>query len=485
MLAFLLLTLGFILAFATCLGIGRRKEVIDNWEKYRRNPLYIFTAFMYKPDTDPRSRWQFANDNFTLVLREYVADTLKAVLAPILMIFEVMGGGLTQSVGGVGKVQGVFNETLKYFDKITEVFDRRYKSILQRLVMTFQKLQTTMARVWAIAAGSMYQSIAVVNSILSTLDLIMKIVIIILVILVAIVIFLFLFLWPVIPVVLTVIGIITAAGLGGAVGGMASTFCFTANTPVVLSDGSTQPIQSISIGTQLRGGTVLGVLEFQQTAEDLYAFHGVHVSGSHIVYDNGPCHVANHPDAIPISPREATLYCLITSNQRIPILTSKGIVEFADWEEIGDEGQSEWNRFVFETLNPGCRWDPSSAIVEGESVFHPSVKVQCPEGSRRISTIHPGMMVLDANGNPTRVVGRVSMDPTCAGTAWSLVDGIWQQVYTETSEHTLGFMSLITEAGTFQIETGAVRDFTDVGMNNLPKSYGLVLNQLCQMKSSS
>lgn len=488
MLTFLLLTLGFILAFASCLGIGRHKEVVDNWEKYRRNPLYIFTAFLYKPETDPRSRWQFANDNFADVIREYIGSTLKALMAPIMMIFQVMGGGLTQSIGGVGKIQGVFDESLKYFDKITEVFDRRYKSILHRLVMTFQKLQTTMSRVWGIAASTIYQSLAVIGSILSTLDLIMKIVIIILVILVAIVIFLFLFLWPVIPVVLTVIGIITAAGLGGAVGGMASTFCFTGDTPVVLADGSTQSIQSISIGTETKGGTVLGVLEFQQTVEDLYDFHGIRVSGSHIVYDPQPCHVANHPSAVSLPPQETKLYCLITSNQRIPILTEKGIVEFADWEEIDEEGQADWNRFVFETLNPGCIWNPSMAILEGESVFHPSTKVRCPEGSRCISTLHPGMMVLDANGEPTRIVGVVDMDSSCAGTAWTYRNGKWQQITTETPNSTLGYVSLITEAGTFQIESDntwqVIRDFTDVGLRNLPNSYGMVLNQVSQMKSS-
>jgi hypothetical protein len=167
MLTFLLLTFGFVVAFVACLGVGRRKEIIDNWEKYRRNPLYLFTAFMYNPHNDPRSRWQFSNDNFSSVMQEYVVATLKTILAPVMMIFQVMGGGLTQSVGGVGKIQNIMAVMFAQFGKITEVFDHRYQSVLHRLAMTFRKIQTTMGRAWGMAAGSMYQSIAVISSILN------------------------------------------------------------------------------------------------------------------------------------------------------------------------------------------------------------------------------------------------------------------------------------------------------------------------------
>ena len=481
MLTFLLLTLGFVILFATCLGVGRHTEIVENWEKYRRNPLYMFTAFLYKPEADPRSRWQFANDNFTSVLREYIVLVLQGILAPILQIFQITGGGLTQSVGGVGKIQGIMEVMFAQFGKITEVFERRFESILHRMAMTFRKLQTSLARMWGIAASTMYQSLAIISSILSTLDLIMKIVIIILVILVAIIIFLFLFLWPVIPVILTVIGIIATAGMGAAVGGMASTFCFTGDTPVVMADGTHAPIQSIPIGAEIMGGTVLGVLEFQQTAEDLFDLYGVHVSGSHIVYDPEPRFVADHPAAKPLPPQAVPLYCLITSNQRIPIATTKGVVYFADWEEIDDTAQEEWNKYVFETLNPGIPW--TCGDIEGEAVFHPSTKVRCPDGLRCISTVHPGMTVLDAEGNPTRVIGTVCMDAKSAGSPWYFRDGCWKQVASPVVEHTLGYRSLFTEAGTFLLETGAVRDFSDVGMQGLPKTYTMVLDCI-QRKSS-
>jgi hypothetical protein len=336
----------------------------------------------------------------------------------------------------------------------------------------------------------MYQSLSLISSLLSTLDLIMKIVIIILVILVAIIIFLFLFLWPVIPVILTVVGIITTAGMGAAVGGMSSTFCFTGETPVLLADGISCPIKSIPVGANLRGGgTVLGVLYFQQTTEDLFDLYGVRVSGSHIVYiDESPCHVMNHPDAVLLPKQEVPLYCLLTSTQRIPVMTTKGCIEFADWEEIDQSGQTAWNQYVFEALNPGIAWDPTKMDVdiEGEAVFAPNTKVRCGDGYQAIGSIYPGMIVMDADEIPTRVVGRVVMNSECAGQPWRRINGIWRQADRDSySPHALAY-SLLTESGTFLTEAGAVRDFSDVGIQGLPNTYEWVLKHVSgQMKSSS
>ncbi len=476
---FLIMTLGFILVFVMCLGYGRHQEIVENWETYRRNPLYMFTAFLYKPADDPRSRWQFARDNFREVMQENISSTLRLSMAPIALIFEIMGGGLDQSVGGVGKIQGIMAVMFEQFGKITEVFERRFESVLHRFAMTFRKLQTTLARIWGIAASTMYQSLAVVSSILSTLDLIMKIVIIILVILVAIVIFLFLFLWPVIPVILGVIGIITAAGMGGAVGGMASTFCFTGDTQVVLADGRTTPIHSVPVGTKLQGGEVLGVLEFQQTAEDLYDLYGVRVSGSHIVWEAGkPCFVKDHPNARQQPPQSIPLYCLLTSHQRIPILSEMGVLEFADWEEIGENDQMEWNRFVFETLNPGIDWSAEKADVEGEAALHPATRVLCADGWKPISTIRPGMFVMDGTGCLTEVLGHVVIASEYVGSSWQQKGVFWQQVRIPVVPHTLEYHNLLTRAGSFMLETGAVRDFSDVGIDTLPNSYEWVLEKL-------
>jgi hypothetical protein len=489
------ITLVFFVAFLILLGMGKRQEITDNWPKYRAHPLYMMTAFLYKPAADPRSRFEFMQDNFNAVMNQAVTDAFQAALAPLLEIFQLSNGGIIGSIGGVKSIESILQTMKDSFQQITSLFDNRYKATLHRLAMTFHRIQTSMERIWGVAVNSVYQSIASISAILSTLDLIIKIIIIILTILVAIVLFLFLFLWPVIPVILGVIGILVTAGAGAAVGGMAGTFCFEGSTPVILQDGTTRPISRVKLGDALAGGaTVTGRLEFQQYVGDLYDLQGIRVTGSHIVFHEGqPIHVADHPAAKKLPPAYMRVYCLNTTTHRIPVHTRTGTFWFADWEELGEDApqQALWNRHVFEHLNPGTAWRPSAAT--GEAGFHPATMVQTgPQQWTEISRLRPGDQVLDEEERPTRVLGVVELAAGevehvtgCMSAAvWRRrgARDCWEQGQQSVpAAHHGSWHSLVTEAGTFRLITGErVRDFTDVGIQHIQGTYGWVLEALAK-----
>ncbi len=500
----MVLTIVMFLALAILFGIGKRQEVMANWPKYRMSPLYMATAFLYKPDKDPRSRLQFTEDNFKYIIQFLLMETLRAVLAPIFDIFQVTGGGILGSIQGSTSIHGIMANMLGSFNKVFSIFENRYTAVLHRLGMTFLSIQNSMNRIWAVAASSIYLSMSNIAAMLSALDLIIKIVIIILVILVAIVFFLFLFMWPFVPVILSVIGILVTAGAGAAVGGMASTFCFAGNTPVLMADGSTKPMQAIQIGDALGAacGEVTGCLEFLQACDDeLYELDGIHVTGSHIVWHEGrPLHVADHPAAKRVhggTPGALhTLYCLNTTTQRIPVVgNTAGVRIFSDWEEITEDAQLAWNKIVFEALNPGMKWEAAAANVDSEAAFHPATRVQCPKQDYvEIAKIRPGMYVLDELGLPTRVLGVVaiandeveSTNGFMSAAVWrrSSPRSAWTQDTVAATDgghpaHTGHWYSLITESGTFKlIKDVAVRDFTDVGLHEIAKTYTWVLEVL-------
>lgn len=497
-----ILTACFMLALAVFFGLGRHTEIMENWEMYRSNPLYMMTAFMYKPPEDPRSRFQFMQDNFTSQLTQLVRDTLQIVLVPIMDIFQLTTGGIIGSMNGSQAIRKIMQTMMESFNKIFEIFENRYKSVMYRFAMTFQRLQTSFSRIWGVAASSLYQSMATVNAIRSTLDLIIKIVIIILVILVAIIIFLFLFLWPVIPVILGVVGILVTAGMGAAVGGMASTFCFDGATPVVLADGSTKPMASLKIGEELGEacGSVTATLKFLQFTQDLFILDGIRVTGSHIVWEEGrPIPVAKHPRAKPCTAATMRLFCLNTASNRIPIRNATGSTTFfADWEELGTENQLTWNRYVHTQLNPGATWQPDAAVVTGEAGFHPATIVQTGINQwTEISRLRPGDTVLDEHERVSRVLGVVEL----AGTEVCEVTGCmsvsvwrrmgyrtaWQQGITGLpTSHAGTWHSIITDHGTFRIITGeTVRDFTDVGISHIHDTYGWVLEALGSQPSKT
>lgn len=501
MITFLVLTGVLFLFFMLLFGLGKRQEVMANWSKYRASPLYMLSAFLYKPPDDPRSRFQFTQDNFNEVMQSLARDAFKAGMAPLMDIFQLTGGGIVGSAAGMRSARNVMGTMMDSFDTIFSVFEKRFQATLFRLSMTFQTLQTSMARVWGIAANSIYMGMSTVSSILSTLDLIMKIVIIILVILVAIVFFLFLFMFPLIPVILTVIGIITTAGAGAAVGGMASAFCFAEGTPVVMANGSTKPIERVAIGETLAdGGKVTGTMEFQQECRNqLYSLQGIHVTGSHIVWlpEGNPAHVADHPDSVPlVLPASPRLFCLNTTTHRIPVRPGDASdpLLFADWEELDEdtEQQMEWNRFVHTQLNPGAPWLPERAITQEEAAFHPATQVLMPMQTHiAMEHLRPGMIVLDASWQPTRVLGIVKLASTEVKSVTGAISaavwrqkaprGAWEQGHTRISApaHKGAWYSVITESGTFRLLTGeAVRDFTDVGMGAIEESYEWVLEAL-------
>jgi hypothetical protein len=365
--------------------------------------------------------------------------------------------------------------------------------------MTFTKLFSAMEKTFGVAASSVYSGLSVIYAMTSFMDFMIKLCIIILVILVIMVIFLFFVLWPVMPLIASTVAVIAVSSAAGAVGGMSDTFCFRGETRVRLRSGETRRIDEVRLGTVVEGdGIVTGVLEFDTPAYDLYVIDGIAVSGTHVVYrsDGTPTHVQDHPGATRFEGEAGKVYCLITTNHRIPVQGEHGVTQFADWEELEEtEDLKRWNRQVFETLNPGIPYRRSMPkALSSESVLTRESRIDTPDGERPIESIRPGSFVLDADKKPTRVTGVVSVAPSevegvgavGAGAqaslgAWLHIEGVWRQPTFPQSVTSLRdpLYSLFTEAGTFRIAGGvAMRDFTDVGAADLPSTYTWVLESL-------
>ena len=506
MIAFILVSVGLLFLLFIFLAIGKRQEVMANWSRYRENPIYMATAFLFKPEDDPRSRWEFADDTFTEVSESMVVKALLTVLTPLYDIFYLMVSQSESQAKASNSMRTVFGSMAGNFGKIQRVFENRFKATLHALRMTFRRLFSAMDRTWATSVASLWQSISTINAVYSFIDLIIKIVIIILVILVAIIIFLFLFLWPLIPVILTVIGIVTAAGFGAAVGGMSDTFCFAGDTGIAMSDGAIKPISSVRAGDRLAGGhRVTAHMIFSPVAPitDMYTLWGIQVSGSHVVYEGGVAiHVRDHPAARLLEPHTEPVYCLNTTDHRIYVVDPTDpdrLYTFADWEELSDADEASllrWNKAVHETLNPGTPWTaPTSDILHAEAVFHSATQVRQAQGNRiEIAHLRPGMHVMDAEGRQTRVTGVVVMHPSAVGAVHRYYgSGCWVRDFPRDAWHQktatqatpaledddAPWYSIFTESGTFLLDSGAaVRDFSDIGAGALPTTYAWVLEAL-------
>jgi hypothetical protein len=512
MFLFLGITIGLFMALVIAMGLSRREEIKANWSKYRTDPLYMFSAFLFRPDDDTRSRFGFAMDNFIDIANSVITAIIQVILVPLFSVFKMFGNALTSMIQALLGVRKLLERNWSGFNQVSGGFMRRFGMILHELRKTFFKLYTSFQRATGVATSAVFMGLSSIYSTLNFIDLVIKIILIILIILVVLVIFLFFIFAPFIPVILVVVGIITTTVFAGAVGGMADTFCFAENTLVVLHDGQKVPIHQVRVGDRLWGNTqVTATMEFAADTYSMYDYYGIQVSGDHIVYTpEGPTLVRNISHAIPISSNKVgKVYCLNTTTRSIPVYCrqSHTIVHFADWEELPSQdlhALREWNRHVHTVLNaPEYTWTaPSDDVLHTDAAIREDICVRTPNGSVHIKEIHPGTNVLDAEGLITRVVGVVRLASSeilktpegISAACWIGGQKGWMQHgvpslasterwATDAEEETMEWYQLFTESGSFLLGDGTrVRDFSDVGSSEIQQTYTMVLETLRSQK---
>lgn len=495
MLAFIGVTFALFLGLAFFSAYMKREEIMANWSKYKSDPLYMFAAPMFKPDDDPRSRTKFAMDNFFDAIQAVITNVFSVFLQPVFKIFQLFIDAVTQTLSGLFNIRMLLGNMWKKWNSASDIFTRRFYSVFHQLRLTFVKLFSAMEKSFATAVSSIYMGLSTISTILSFWDLMIKVVIIIFVILIVMMIFLFFVLFPVMPIIMVAVAVLASAGLGAAAG----SFCFAGDTPIMTPAGNI-PIQKLELNQELHGGaTVKGIMAFDTHVGDLYELWGIQVSGTHIVYaeDGEPIHVHDHPDAKKVPAFTMKLYCLITSDRKIPVHSNIGPIAFADWEELTDDASlRRWHKEVFEALNTKNNpYIPATKeSLDSEAVVSPRTRVATSLGPAEIRGIRPGDLVLDADGKQTRVTGVVRVAGTevesavklgenayASAAAWLKTTDGWKQPSDTVDHKEEEWFSLFTESGTFRLFENmmpGMRDFTDVGATKIGDTYDWVLHAL-------
>jgi len=495
--AFIAVTVGLFFGLVFMQASVNRAEVMANWSKYKSDPLYMFAAPIFKPDDDPRSRLQFATDNFHDVISEKLTTIFAVLLQPLFQVFKILTDALTQTLSSLFNIKSLLDNMWKKWNSMVDIFQRRFNGVFHSFRVTFTKIFNAMEKSYGVATASLFAGISAINSMTSFLDLVIKIIITILVILVVMVILLFFVLAPFIPLIMTTIGIIAATAMGGAVGGMAESFCFTANSRVVTAEGHVR-IDKIKVGQHLSPtNKVMGVLTFITDKYDLYYLDGIAVSGTHIVYHEGiPIHVKFHPKATELPKFREKLYCLITSEHTIPILGLESVHTFSDWEELDTVvEQRSWYSQIYETLNNvKPEQVPNDDILQSEAAVAAGTFVSTHVGPSCIESLRPGDMIYSADGVSTKVIGVVQLDPSSvkavtaygntyiSSGSWVEKAGVWDHPAPTITSINTSWFTLFTDSGTYRVETNKgvvkLRDFSDIGKDKIDTTYDMVLETM-------
>jgi len=123
--------------------------------------------------------------------------------------------------------------------------------------------------------------------------------------------------------------------------------CFLAGTMVTMEDGTKKAIETIDLGESVKtGGRIFACGKF--LSDDLHDYHGIKVSGSHMVLENGNwIQVKDSPDSNFISDEVVTTYNFGTENRRLEIegITFTDYFEMHEKEKlqlVGDEYFNHW-----------------------------------------------------------------------------------------------------------------------------------------------
>jgi hypothetical protein len=493
----ILITLGLsVYAFGQYMNM-ERVTIMNNWSEMRCSVPIMFAAYFLKPDEDPRSPGEFAGENFNFCTKGIVQEVMKIIMSPFTMTFQKQAGSVNIFTQVINSIKKIIKNMYDHFMSFITPFFKRFNAVVYQIGIVTQKLRSVFNRLNAALLTTIYSGISIMKGFNNAIQFVIKIVLIICAIMLAIIFILFLILFPFIPLIITpVLVAIVSVGviLGGEMAGEAEDdkagFCFTGDTLIELADGTSLPIAQLVLGQTLAKGSVVeGILVLEGTATPLFSLEGIRVSGSHLVQGTaGQWHsVEKDPRAHSIPDRVSRLYCLNTSNQLIPVVTtSDRSILFRDWEEIDSRdrvGQKGWDRKVSSILK-GLVGETATTMC----LMDPTIGIPTSTGIKPLSSIQIGDSVELSYNNYTRVIGII--EGQIEGTYSShWLSSCIEKTYKPTVYHRITTLDqrstdllkgkhLITESGQLVAHIKGhvrqLRDFTEVGIDHIHLTYPFV-----------
>jgi hypothetical protein len=405
-----------------------------------------------------------------------------------------------QQINSGGVIQGAVNSlrnrlggmVREFFDFFLEKIYGPFRRGVFEASRISQYLNSMIKRINGTIVAGLYSGITMYVTIQNAIKFVFWVSIMVITILASVFIIFFFGIIPFIGIITSVIAIIssTSAELGPMLEGPAEVFCFGVGTPVATSNGGRCAVENLTYGTELLGGGIVeGLVRFNGAATTMYNIDGVHVSGTHIVFNgDNPCSVSDHPRAVPIDIMYPVVYCPIVSNRIL--FAGHSLTKFCDWEEVDGQAEQVYDKEVRRILR-----------LSGDASLPPGFGCETPvitknNGPTSIKNIVIGDKVLDFNNTYVDVIGislRRVKTTFCSSSAaatdgviywndcgWAyLADGLGSK---SGDEVVLDVYHLITSSGTFMVHLGGkllhVRDFTEVGWQMIDELTPLVLKHL-------
>ena len=482
-------TLSFVIfvlssIFGVMLAQSNIEEVIKNWSSRRCDFEVMIAAQLFKPADDTRTGGEFAADNFQFCVKSTFRQIITLALSPVFMLMSQQLNAMDAVNNVLDRFRVMIATLYDGFQKLLDPFFKRFRTTGNQFALNQLKFLSAMGRAFGIAQATLYIGMSLVVAIENFVQFVIRVVMIIMYIILGLMIFMWFLILPVFALIIFTCQSIGNSSFGYLVQDVCGELCFDPETSLRLKNGMSVKIGNCKIGDVFEDGTVIeGILRVSGEKEPMYSLDGIRVSGAHLVWHEEEwIPVAEHPEAIPSFYSSPFLICLRTSNRTIPLEGLTSVWTFRDWEELPmnlPTSDTIWDFLVAEILNEKPNQGPPPQEIP---LLRPSCRVMYKTGEmRRISEVQIGDFLYCAEGF-TKVTGIYIGQAEFSS---DFTDGIWIQELGESEWHHPHLsrtsstveqgIHLTTESGTFWIETnhisGFVRDFTEVGVHNLPLTY--------------
>jgi hypothetical protein len=491
-----------------------RNVIMSNWVDNRCNLSVMFSSFLFKPDSDPRSMGEFSKDNFSFCMQSFVQKFMATLMSPINDIFSKQINISDIATAALNSIQKIMTTMYNAFTSYLGSFFGKFTSSVYEMSRIIQYLHMAVSRANAMAVSMIYTGLSMFRGMLNAIEAVVKVVLIICGILLILLIILFLFFFGLIPVIIAVLTtVVVSVSLlsflmspsiaGDAESNKSNWTCFAAGTQVGRKgEQKTTSVEDIKVGDELSDGSrVTAVIQSNGSKIKLYDLLGIRVSGSHLVkQSNGQWKsVSSDKRAVQLNEVSPILYCFNTTSNCIPIQSpiDNTTFLFRDWEEIGNDdhkGQYTWNYMVSNMLNRGSEkkaWKHNLKMDCEVALVGKQVHVKTIHGWVPISSLAtPFGKVIDRMGKEQDILGIVHGEVEGANKeneTWHTEhyedhDGIWIKGTSTVQQGTdyLQGMALITEMGEYIVwdpseqKEKIVRDFTEVGYHSIHETYPFV-----------
>jgi len=308
-----LITFGLLLVSVIAAQISNYREIRANWSHYRCDPSIAPFASFYGYNL---------SENLNFCTAEAVREHAGGVITPIYQGIDKITGVVDGVYTQVQSIAGGVGSLLKGLRDFITNFINSMGLIGTRIRMAFIRMKDIFARVYGLFIAFAY---AAVSAITFGENLICN---------------------PLVVFLGTITGV--------------DVCCFAPDTAIQMTDGSTKPITQVRIGDCLAGDSVVeSTYMFSGADTKMCRLLGVHVSANHyVVVGNKTIPVGEHPltEEAEELPR---LWCLGTSNHRIPVVSDGRHINFIDYEESSDPAViAEAQRIAEMELNQGLDAGP-------------------------------------------------------------------------------------------------------------------------------